>query len=162
MVQETGLSSLGLTCTALDWPVATLRTLGWAACTGHPLLFLTFPILGIITCWVVSCTTMLSIILTILAICWEGVTVTCDICAIGAIMNGSLRISRNTVLKKVILPTGSLSASFPRPLAQVVSATDYCSKVVSFYFWPLVTSHCSWLWEVQVHLLCTSSLCHLP
>ena len=50
---------------------------------------------------------MLSIILTILAICCDGVTVTVwDIWAIGAIMKGSLRISLKTVLKKVILQTG--------------------------------------------------------
>ena len=75
--------------------------------TGQPtLVFLTGPI--IIWC-AFSCTTMLSIILTILAICCDGVTVTWDICAMGAIMKGSLRISLKTVLKKVILQTGGLN-----------------------------------------------------
>ena len=57
-------------------------------------------------CMGMSDTIMESIILTILAICCDGVTVTWDICAMGAIMKGSLRISLKTVLKKVILQTG--------------------------------------------------------
>ena len=43
-----------------------------------------------------------SIILTILVICWVGPIIGPDI---GAIMKGSERISLNTVLKKVIVPS---------------------------------------------------------
>ena len=108
IVHDTGLSTFGLTCTAFDWAEDDdwfdLNFVWPDECTGQPtLLFLTGPI---ISWWVFSCTTMLSIILTILAICWDGVTVTWDICAMGAIMKGSLRISLKTVLKKVILQTG--------------------------------------------------------
>ena len=45
-----------------------------------------------------------SIILTILVICWVGPIIGPDM---GAIMKGSDRISLNTVLKKVIAPSGS-------------------------------------------------------
>ena len=109
IVHDTGLSTFGRTCTAFD--CAEEEDLNFDCepeeWTGQPtLVFLTGPI--IIWC-AFSCTTMLSIILTILAICCDGVTVTWDICAMGAIMKGSLRISLKTVLKKVILQTGGLS-----------------------------------------------------
>ena len=44
-----------------------------------------------------------SIILTILAICWVGPIIGVIDWVIGAIMNGSVIISLNTVLKKVML-----------------------------------------------------------
>ena len=70
-------------------------------CTGH-WLFLLLLILSCIGC-TCSCTTIESIILTILAICWDGASIGADICAIGDIMKGSDRISRKTVLKNVIV-----------------------------------------------------------
>jgi len=53
--------------------------------------------------WTDSCTTMESIILTILAICCDGASIGVDICAIGDIMKGSARISLKTVLKNVMI-----------------------------------------------------------
>jgi hypothetical protein len=107
IVQVTGLSSFVF---SMRWTVlfgfAALglglgRSFGWAEWTGQPelLLFLLGPSM---ICWVFS-TIIPSIILTILAICWAGVTVTWVIWAMGAIMKGSDSISRKTWLKKVIL-----------------------------------------------------------
>ena len=50
-----------------------------------------------------SDTIMESIILTILAICCVGPIIGVMDCVIGAIMKGSVKISLNTVLKKVML-----------------------------------------------------------
>ena len=95
-VQETGFSTVFLVwvpATARDWE----RALEW---TGH--------------CWLLrlvlppgtgmSDIIIESIILTILVICWVGAIIGPDI---GAIMKGSVRISLNTVLKKVIVPSSS-------------------------------------------------------
>ena len=49
-----------------------------------------------------------SIILTILVICWVGAIIGVDM---GAIMKGSERISLNTVLKKVIVPSGNVGTA---------------------------------------------------
>ena len=53
--------------------------------------------------WDMSDTIMESIILTILAICWVGPIMGVMEEVIGAIMNGSVKISLNTVLKKVMV-----------------------------------------------------------
>ena len=58
-------------------------------------------------CMGMSDTIMESIILTILAICWVGPIIGVMEDVIGAIMNGSVSISLNTVLKKVILIVGT-------------------------------------------------------
>ena len=53
--------------------------------------------------WDMSDTIMESIILTILAICWVGPIMGVMEEVIGAIINGSVKISLNTVLKKVMV-----------------------------------------------------------
>ena len=60
--------------------------------------------MGCCICMGMSETIMLSIILTILAICWVGpIPIGAMVWVMGAIMKGSVIISLNTVLKKVMV-----------------------------------------------------------
>ena len=95
-VQDTGLSMFFFV-----WVLATVLVWVFAAeWTGHVVFRLTGICMGT---WDMSDTIMESIILTILAICWVGPIMGVMEEVIGAIMNGSVKISLNTVLKKVMV-----------------------------------------------------------